>query len=337
MTGGGAPGAPGILRCMQLVPEFNITVVDANAHAVGRYLHHDFETIPLASDPSFIEAIIAICHRKNIHVIMPLVTKELLLFAQFKNEFERIGVKVLISNHSSLEIANNKSRLYQFLEGRGIEVPAYRIIENIQQFTEAVTALGYPEKNICFKPSVANGSRGFRILAKNINELDLLFNYKPNNTNISINDALRILSSGHFPELLVSDYLPGDEYSVDCLASNGQALLVVPRRRSRMINGISVAGTFEKNENIIHYCTRIIDELKLHGNIGIQVKGAEDGLYLILEINPRVQGTIVAGLGAGINLPALAIKQELELQISEEELQVKWGTNFIRYWTEVFY
>ena len=57
---------------------------------------------------------------------------------------------------------------------------------------------------------------------------------------------------------------------------------------------------------------------------------------MIIEINPRVQGTIVAGLGAGVNLPLLAVKQELNLPISEEELQVKWGTKFSRYWNEVF-
>ena len=57
----------------------------------------------------------------------------------------------------------------------------------------------------------------------------------------------------------------------------------------------------------------------------------------MLEINPRVQGSIAAGLGAGINLPVLALKQELGLPISPAELQVKWGTKFSRFWEEVFY
>ena len=104
-----------------------------------------------------------------------------------------------------------------------------------------------------------------------------------------------------------------------------------------MISGISVEGIFVKEETIIDYCSQIIKELELHGNIGIQVKKSTAGKFLIVEINPRVQGTIVAGLGAGINLPVLAIKQELGLQISEKELEVRWGTKFSRYWSEVFY
>jgi carbamoyl-phosphate synthase large subunit len=77
--------------------------------------------------------------------------------------------------------------------------------------------------------------------------------------------------------------------------------------------------------------------LKLHGNIGIQVKQSTAGRFLILEINPRVQGTISSALGAGINLPVLAVKQELGLPFTKNELNVEWGIKFVRYWNEVFY
>jgi len=170
-----------------------------------------------------------------------------------------------------------------------------------------------------------------------MNELDLLFNHKPTSTYLSFNEATRILSSGLFPELLISEYLPGEEYSVDCLADHGESILILPRLRKRMINGISMEGEFIKDDSIIDYCGKIIKELQLHGNIGIQVKRSVAGQFLVLEINPRVQGTVSAGLGAGINLPVLAVKQELGLTIPAAELAVKWGTKFSRYWREVFY
>jgi len=337
MTGGGAPGAAGILHCLKQNPNFNITVADGNPNAIGKYLNEDFETIPFASDPNFVDAILSLCRRKNIHAVLPLVTKELIPLAQSSNEFEMTGAKLLISPASSLEIANNKSNLYEFLQWRGIAVPEFKVAETIDQFKEAVQELGFPSKQVCFKPSVSNGSRGFRVIANQINELDLLFNYKPNSTYISFDEAVRILSTGTFPELLISEYLPGEEYSVDCLANNGDSILILPRLRKKMINGISVEGEFVKEESIITYCKQIIRELQLHGNIGIQVKKSEAGQFLILEINPRVQGTISAALGAGINLPSLAIKQALNLPIIPEELSVNWGTQFSRYWNEVFY
>jgi carbamoyl-phosphate synthase large subunit len=151
-----------------------------------------------------------------------------------------------------------------------------------------------------------------------------------------LNNTIRILGSGAFPELLISEFLPGEEYSVDCLAKAGESVLIIPRLRKKMQNGISIEGEIIEEKSIIAYCESIIKELNLHGNIGIQVKKSMTGEYLILEINPRVQGTISAIIGAGVNLPVLAVKQEIGLPIDDKELQVKWGTKFSRYWTEVF-
>ncbi len=337
MTGAGAPGAAGILKCLRQERGVHVVCADADPEASGKYLAKDFVNIPAADKPDFTDIVLSICREKNIHVLMPLVTKELIPLSLRIKEFELAGTKLLISSTASLEIANNKSRLYEFLQWRGMKIPDFRVVETVEQFQNAVAELGYPLKQVCFKPSVSNGSRGFRIITEKFNEADILFNQKPSNVFIRLSDTIRILSSAPFPELLVSQYLPGDEYSVDCLCDQGNALLVLPRLRKKMINGISVKGEFVKNDKIIDYCTQIIKELQLHGNIGIQVKANEEGEYLVLEINPRVQGTISAARGAGVNLPLLAVKQELGLPIMPNELTVKWGVRFSRYWEEVFY
>jgi carbamoyl-phosphate synthase large subunit len=337
ITGGGAPGAAGIIRCLEQHPSFHVVAVDANPNAVGRHLAKDFTVIPRADDPAFIDSILSVCRQKNIHVVLPLVTKELIPLSQRIKEFELAGARLIVSPTASLEIANDKSKLYQFLQWRGVDLPDFRVVETVEQFQTAAKELGCPAKTICFKPSVSNGSRGFRIIASNADEHHLLFNEKPNAAFVSYHDAVRILSIKSFPELLVSEYLPGEEFSVDCLASNGRPVLVVPRLRKRLINGISVEGEFIRDENIMQYCSQIIAELQLHGNIGLQLKRSASGKFLLLEINPRVQGTISAALGAGINLPVLAVKQEMALPVSQQELEVKWGTKFSRYWSEVFY
>jgi carbamoyl-phosphate synthase large subunit len=136
---------------------------------------------------------------------------------------------------------------------------------------------------------------------------------------------------------LVSEYLPGEEFSVDCLCNHGKCIVAVPRLRSKMNNGISVEGEFVFDQDIIAYSTRIVEAIGLHGNIGVQVKKSSSGEYRILEINPRVQGTIVAALGAGINLPLLAVRQEFGMKIPQEEMKVKWGTKFTRVWDEIYY
>src|SRR6185436_20160497 len=151
MTGAGAPGAPGILKCLHSDPEIKVIVADASPNAIGHWLNGDsgFEKIPFAHEKDFIEQLLSICERRNIHVVMPLVTKELIPFSQNKKRFEEQETKVLVSNVDSLEIANNKSRLYQFMEWRGIDVPKYRVVENIDQFELAVEELSSLQKRIC--------------------------------------------------------------------------------------------------------------------------------------------------------------------------------------------
>ena len=337
MTGGGAPGAAGIIHCLQKDNSVRVIAADARDNVVGKWLAEDFTVIPHAKDPKFTDAILSVCRENNIHVILPLVTAELIPLASRLDEFELAGARIPVSPASSLEIANNKSRLYEFLQWRDIPLPLFRVVENIEQFDKAVEELGYPGKNVCIKPSVSNGSRGFRVISSNINELDHFLNQKPDSTFITLRDIRRILSSAPFPEMILSEWLPGDEYSIDCLANHGSCILAIPRLRKKMIGGISVEGSFVNHEEIIAYCKKIIRELKLHGNIGIQVKQSEKNEFLILEINPRLQGSVSAALGVGINFPLLAVRQELDLPINPTDLEPRWDRHFIRYWTEVFY
>jgi carbamoyl-phosphate synthase large subunit len=337
MTGAGAPGAPGIIRCLQQDPSLHITVADADEEAAGRYLVPDFVQLPKGDDPHFAESLLAICREKNIQLVLPLVTRELAALSTQKKKFEDEGIRVLISSPEAIEKANNKAAAYLFLQQQGIALPDFRVVRTVEEFIRAASELGHPQRAFCFKPSVSNGSRGVRIVSDAPDEASLLFSEKPYQLQISYARALDILSGRPFPELLLSDYLPGEEFSVDCLADQGRAMLVVPRIRYKMINGISVKGRFLKDEAVMSYCTQIIESIGLHGNIGIQVRYSQENQPLLLEINPRLQGTTVAALGAGINFPLLAVKQELGRECAPAAWQVKWGTNFARYWTEVFY
>ena len=337
MTGAGAPGAAGIIHCLRQDKSIELTVADAREDAIGKHLSSNFVQIPAGDDPSFIDKVFDFCCDKKIDLVLPLVTKELLPFSKNKKHFDSNNIRLMVSDEEAIRVANDKSVCYRFLLDKGIRVPKFFVVKTIQEFIDAAEKLGHPQKPFCFKPSVSNGSRGVRIVHSNPDEGKLLFDTKPYQLDISYRRALEILSRNSFPELLLSEYLGGEEYSIDCIAQHGQAKLIVPRTRKKMINGISVEGEFKKNAAVIDYCSQIIEIIGLHGNIGLQIKYSDQDQPMLLEINPRVQGTIAAALGAGVNLPLLAVQQELGVSIDEEKLNVRWGTKFSRYWTEVFY
>jgi carbamoyl-phosphate synthase large subunit len=77
--------------------------------------------------------------------------------------------------------------------------------------------------------------------------------------------------------------------------------------------------------------------LKLDGPVGIQVKRSQQGDFKILEINPRIQGTSVAAMGVGINLPLLAVNHAMKQPLNIDHQNIPWGRKFSRYWSEVFH
>jgi carbamoyl-phosphate synthase large subunit len=336
MTGGGAPGAAGIIRCLKMDARIRLVVGDANPEAVGRYLNDAFVVLPSASEPNFIDELLRIALEQGVDIIFPLVTRELFRLATEKERFLEHGIRVIVSDAKNLHIANNKSALVAHLHQHNIVVPTHAIVHSIEELETAVHALGYPKVNVAIKPSISNGSRGVRILSEKIDEYDLMMNYKPSNLYSTLEKTRTIFQGRDFPEFLVSEYLPGDEFTIDTLVYDGEPYCIVPRRRLKMVEGISVKGVFEKNEEIIAYATSILRSLRLHGPIGIQVKQAEDGTFKVLEINPRIQGTSVSALGAGINLPLAAVLQEYEQQPMELD-EPKWGVSFTRYYMEVFH
>lgn len=336
MTGAGAPGGPGILKALRKNPDFDITVADADEAASGRFLGKRFLQVPYANAPSFVSSITHFCREEGIDIVFPLVTRELFKFAAEKGCFSEAGVRVIVSDEEELQIANDKSRLYTHLRQHDILTPEFEVVSTAEALEAAVLRLGYPGRPVVIKPSVSNGSRGVRILTEEIDAYDLLFNHKPSNYYSTLPEVLKIIKGREIPEMLVSEHLPGEEYTIDTMVKNGIPQIVIPRLRQRMIGGISVKGRFEENREIIDYCHQIIESMDLHGPIGIQVKRGADGRFKILEINPRIQGTSVAAIGAGINLPEWAVLQELGRD-SDIPKTVKWGTAFSRYYEEVFY
>ena len=163
----------------------------------------------------------------------------------------------------------------------------------------------------------------------------MLLKEKPTGLVASLYDIYHIFRSLRvYPELLVMEYLPGKEYSVDVLADNGRSIVIIPRTRDYIKAGISFEATTVNHKEIIRYTDKIVRKLKLNGNIGFQFKEDKKGVPRLIECNPRLQGTVVINTYAGANLVYMAVKLALGEKV--ETPKVKWGLKMIRYWEEVY-
>jgi carbamoyl-phosphate synthase large subunit len=335
MTGAGAPGASGIIRSLHSADERAVRIVgvDMDPDAYGFGLVDEHYTVPAGGDDEYIHRIADVAAVEDADVVLPLTTDELQPLAAGRDD---VSATVMVSEHDALEAANDKGALYEFLETNGFDAaPDYRRVDDEASFVEAVEALGYPDRPVCFKPTVASGMRGFRVLDERTDRVTRLLDEKPGEAVTTLEEVLPVLSEADpFPDLAVMEYLPGDEYSVDVLAMDDEVGPVVPRTRSRTRAGITFQGVVEENETLIAAATDICRQLGLEYNVNLQFRYDADGTPKIIEINPRVSGTIVMCVGAGANLPYLGVKYALGESIPP--VDVRWGTRMTRYWNELF-
>ena len=342
MTGAGAPGAPGIIKSLRLNGEREIKIVGVDIDdqfSSGEGMVDYFYKIPSpGNEQLFIDKVLEIARKHEVRVIIPLVTRELFVFSKHIDQFLEKEIQVLVSDYKPLLIANDKYELMDWCRKNDIPAPEFYKVNSLDAFKEAAAKLSFPEKMICFKPPVSNGLRGFRIITPpgKVDKMDMLLNQKPNDVFMGMDEFEGIVKqSNYFPELLVMEYLEGDEYSVDLLADRGKCIEVIPRSRDKIKMGISFAGTLVKNEEIIRYSQKIVERLGLHGNIGLQFKNDSKGVPKILESNPRVQGTIVFNTAGGFNMVYNAVKVALQEEIQKQP--VNWGMKMVRYWDEIYY
>ncbi len=335
LTGAGAPGASGIIKSLRVVDEREIRIVgvDVNADAYGFAFTDAAYTVPYGDEEGYIPRLAEIAETEAVDVILPLTTREISPLSAHRNRFD---ATVMVSAFEALQVANNKGRLYDFLASEGFaSAPAFRQVASEAAFVEAVRSLGYPEQPVCFKPPVASGMRGFRILDKSTDRATRLLEEKPGAPITTLEEIRPVLSAAEqFPELAVMEYLPGEEYSVDTLAMGDEVGPVLPRSRSRTRAGITFEGTVEHDEQLIEESRAISETLGLEYNINLQFRYDADGEPKLIEINPRVSGTIVMCVGAGVNFPYLGVKHALGEPLPATDIE--WGTQMVRYWDELF-
>ncbi|WP_400245871.1 ATP-grasp domain-containing protein [Niallia sp. JL1B1071] len=261
---------------------------------------------PNVSGEEYLQFCLAFCRTHSIDIFVP--RKENVLIAKHLKEFNALGVKVLVCPDASLmEKLDDKEATYQLIESHSflkkyVSIPDYFIVTNAEAFKEAYYALKKKGHTVCFKPVIGEGGNGFRIIQDGLATIEELF-YNGVSHKITFDHAYDILKQqSEFPPLMVLEYLDGTEYSIDCLAYDGELMTAIPRKKSK-----GRVRELEKNQELLTLAEKINEVLEIPFVYNIQVK-YKDGKPKLLEINPRMSGGLHYSCLAGINFPYRAVK-----------------------------
>src|SRR5262249_13993129 len=155
-----------------------------------------------------------------------------------------------------------------------------RVVSDLAGFDAAYAELKLRHERVCFKPCESIFGLGFRAITEDGNAIQRLFN--GSGIGIGLQEARGIFAQAPtFRDLMVMEYLPGPEHSVDCLVQNGK--LVRATSRIKVADRVQL---IEDKPGVIALAARLAERLSLDGLFNAQFRDAGTAMYL-LEINPR--------------------------------------------------
>ena len=339
-----AAGSPVFLSTFKSINENKniknpiIHACDMNNDALGLKLANKSFIVPEGNNKNFIEVVFQYCKKNNIEIIIPAADDELLPFSDNLNLFKKINCKIMVENKTTLESVQDKKILYDNIskeENLKNIVPNFLSCNSYNSFKNSYALIKKQNKIVCFKPSLSHGSRGFRIIKERLSK-DYLFKNKTNPNIISYDQICDILNQDeeNIPESLIMEYLPGDEYSVDCFKKDNK-FYCVTRKRINTKEGICTTGITEKREDLIEISKSLYNLFNFKFSINIQFKYDINDQPKILEINPRLAGTMELSRAAGIDFSKLALDKILGYK-NNIPIEPKWSFKMERIWQEIF-
>lgn len=274
----------------------------SNPLAVGKLACDTWKVEPIGrTGKEYIDWCLSFCVDEGIDIFVP--GKEASLIYTYADDFRAVGTRILATaSPEVITSLNNKAQFSKVIQD--MDVPAVEFI----RFTDLASfELAYAEMRelypiLCVKPAQSVYGIGFKRILENRSALEVILSGDA--YIIDLASLKRALAESALNKtMLLMPFLDGPEFSVDCVAHDGEMLCAVARRKSSSFGG---GQTIDSREDIQDSCKRLIERFKLNGNINIQYRQGPDGLR-VLEINPRMSGGIGMACQSGLNLPYLAL------------------------------
>ena len=255
--------------------------------------------VPSIYSDGYIEKLKELVSTYHISAIISLNDLELPLLSKNKNELEKLGTKVIISNPNVIDIAFDKWKTYNFFKEIGVGTPKTYI--TLTDVRNALTKgeLQYP---LVIKPRWGSASIAIDIV-ENDEELQLAYQLQSIKIRKSI---LKDASSEDIERsILIQEKINGDEYGIDILNDfEGNHYGSFIRKKMGMRSGETDKAVSVINVEFSRIAKTIAESTKHIGNMDCDFF-VNNGKIYYLEMNPRFGGGYPFSHEAGINTPGI--------------------------------
>lgn len=259
-----------------------VVCTDTDILSTGLRFCDAFHLAPLSDSDDYIPALVKICKKENISMLVPTIDEELEVFGRHKKHFADAGVTLLVSDEKVGKTCRDKYLTSRFFNENGFPFAETYLPENMDRAN-----MDYP---LFIKPRWGRGSVGAHMI-KNETELRFFSEYVKNP--------------------VIQRYLYGREYTIDVLAGlDGKILSVVPRERLVIRAGVCDRGRTVRDDNLIRLSSAICEKLGVIGPVNLQCK-VDNGAACFFEVNPRFSGAIQLTVAAGADFFSMIIQDAI--------------------------
>jgi hypothetical protein len=271
-----------IFKALHFCREVKLFSAGGNVSSHASFVYARHFNVPNIHDPIWIPSINRIIVDNSIDYVFPGYDDMIVALALNQ---DAIKARIVTSPTETCLITRSKKSTYCYLQN---DIPTPLL------YPDPESIIDYP---VFVKPDKGHGSMNTYLVT---NKKDLYIMLKANK------------------ELITTEHLPGEEYTVDCFSDRETGLLFCSGRiRIKTKNGISMHSKIADDQQLfLDYARIISSRLPLHGAWFFQVKRDRKGVLKLLEIAPRIASTAALQRVHGINFPLLSIYEQERRPIS---------------------
>ncbi len=265
-----------------------IIATDNSPYAPAIYFADKQYIVPKIDEPGYMDTILDICRKEQIHAVTTFIDPEIMLLAENRERFAEAGIEVLAPYTETAKLCFNKYEMFKYLRAKGI-----RTVMTWGTFGEVKAALDAGEVSlpVFVKPRTGSGSVGARKVL-DIETLRAAFEQDPG----LIAQEL-MTGEGCFD-------LDADVY-VDTI-SHKPVSIFSKRKISTTIGGANKTISF-KDQRLFDFVTEALGAFEFNGPIDVDFF-CKNGEYYLSEVNPRFGGAYLHAYGAGVDFIKLIDK-----------------------------
>lgn len=279
--------------------------------------------VPAVYDPHYIDITLNICEEYDVDALISLNDLELPILADHKGRFEKLGVKVIVSDPQVIDICFDKFKTALWVSNLGLNAPKTYV-----RLADAKAALASEEISfpLFLKPRWGSGSIGLEIV-EDMDELDIVYGllFK------KIKKTILATASVGDEHIMIQEKLIGKEFGLDVMNDlEGNQVAVSVKQKLAMRAGETDKAITVDLPEVREMGIIIGRNLKHIGNLDVDIMQRANGDYCVLELNPRFGGGFPFSYEAGVNLPKAIMMWLRGEEVDAAMLQPEYGRMFAK-------